>query len=105
MTLRVYVPADTTAAALGADAVALAVVAEAAQRDLPIELVRNGSRGAYWLEPLLEVEDDAGRRSFGPVSPEDVGPLMDAGFPGAGDHELALGDVAALPTTLNSSAG
>ncbi len=97
MTQRVYVPADTTAAALGADAVAAAVVAEAALRNLPVELVRNGSRGAYWLEPLLEVEDDQGRGGFGPVTPADVGELMDAGFPGKEAHPLALGDVDALP--------
>ena len=57
MSLRIYVPADTTAAALGADAVAALVVSEASKRGLSFELVRNGSRGAYWLEPLLEVED------------------------------------------------
>ncbi|MEE4174310.1 MAG: NADH-ubiquinone oxidoreductase-F iron-sulfur binding region domain-containing protein [Xanthomonadales bacterium] len=97
MTLRVFVPADTTAAALGADAVAAAVVQAAARRGIDLELVRNGSRGAYWLEPLLEVEDEAGRRGFGPVEPEDVGPLMDVGFPPRGEHPLALGDVEALP--------
>ncbi|MEM1410865.1 MAG: NADH-ubiquinone oxidoreductase-F iron-sulfur binding region domain-containing protein [Pseudomonadota bacterium] len=97
MTLQIYVPADTTAAALGADAVARTVVVEASRHGMPIELVRNGSRGAYWLEPLLEVEDEQGRRGFGPVSPEDVGELMAAGFPNAGEHPLALGDVDDLP--------
>jgi formate dehydrogenase iron-sulfur subunit len=97
VTLRIYVPADTTAAALGADAVAAAVVAEASLRHMNIELVRNGSRGAYWLEPLLEVEDEAGRRGYGPVEPSDVGGLMSVGFPAVGEHPLALGDVDALP--------
>ena len=59
---RVYVPADSTARSLGADAVAAAI--EAAD----IELVRTGSRGLYWLEPLLEIETAAGRIGFGPVS-------------------------------------
>ncbi len=97
MTRRIYVPADTTAAALGADAVAALVVNEAARRGEPIELVRNGSRGAYWLEPLLEVEDDDGRRAFGPVRPEDIPELFAADFPAVGEHPLALGDIEAHP--------
>ena len=97
MKRRIFVPADTTAAALGADAVAALVVNEAARRGEPMELVRNGSRGAYWLEPLLEVEDDNGRRAFGPVRPEDIPELFAADFPAAGEHPLALGDIEAHP--------
>ncbi len=97
MTPRLYIPADTTAAALGADAVAAAAVACAARRGVKLELVRNGSRGAYALEPLLEYEDDHGRRAFGPVAPGDLESLFEAGFPAAGEHPLALGDIEQLP--------
>lgn len=97
MTPRLFIPADTTASALGADAVAAAAVACAARQGVNIELVRNGSRGAYALEPLLEYEDEQGRRGFGPVSPGDVEALFDAGFPDAGGHPLALGDIEKLP--------
>ncbi|KAA9132521.1 formate dehydrogenase [Marinihelvus fidelis] len=89
--IRVFVPRDTTAAALGADRVAAAIVAEAARSGIPIELVRNGSRGAFWLEPLVEVEDGRGRRLFGPVNVEDVPGLFASGFPFDCDHPLAQG--------------
>jgi formate dehydrogenase iron-sulfur subunit len=65
--MKLFVPRDAAARALGADAVAAAVGAEAARRGIAIELVRNGSRGMFWLEPLLEVETAAGRIGFGPV--------------------------------------
>ena len=55
MSVRLYIPLDTSARAVGADRVARAVVAAAAERDLEIDIVRNGSRGLYWLEPLVEV--------------------------------------------------
>ena len=55
MSLRLYLPADSTALALGADAVAASIRAAAAKWSLAIDLVRNGSRGVCWLEPLLEV--------------------------------------------------
>ena len=54
---RIYVPCDSSALALGADALAEAICGEAAQRGIAIELVRNGSRGLLWLEPLVEVDD------------------------------------------------
>ena len=92
--MRVYVPRDAAARALGADAVAAAVVAEAARRGVAVTLVRNGSRGMVWLEPLLEVETETGRTAFGPVGAGDVGGLFDAGF---GAHPRALGPVEAIP--------
>ena len=89
---RVYVPADSTARSLGADAVAATI--EAA--DTEIELVRNGSRGLYWLEPLLEVETSAGRIGFGPLSAADAASLFADGIPDA-DHPDCLGLVEELP--------
>jgi len=89
--IRVFVPADTTACALGADQVA-AIIAEFANKSgLDIELVRNGSRGAFWLEPLVEVEAAGQRIAFGPVTPGDVPGLFEAGFPAECDHPLCLG--------------
>ncbi len=93
MSIRVYVPMDTTAKALGADQVASAISAQARQRGIDITLVRNGSRGAFWLEPLVEVVTDSGRLAFGPVSAGDVAGLFDAGFPARCEHPLALGNV------------
>ncbi|MCX5513068.1 formate dehydrogenase [Kaistia algarum] len=83
--VRIFVPGDSGALAVGADAVADAIRAAAAERGLAIEIIRNGSRGAYFLEPLVEVETPAGRVAFGPVAPGDVGELVAAGlFEGRG---------------------
>jgi formate dehydrogenase iron-sulfur subunit len=92
--IRVYVPCDAAALSVGADRVASAIQAEAAHRGRDIVLVRNGSRGALWLEPLVEVEHAGRRQAYGPVAPRDVVGLFDADFLGFGDHALALGDMA-----------
>jgi formate dehydrogenase iron-sulfur subunit len=88
---KVFVPSDTTARSLGADSVALAIAAEARRRGAKIEIVRNGSRGLYWLEPLVEVAIDGARTAYGPVTAADVPGLFDANFLTGGQHGLALG--------------
>ena len=70
MTLRIFVPRDAGAVAVGADEVASALEQEAAGRGLTIEIVRTGSRGMYWLEPMVEVATPQGRVAFGPVTSE-----------------------------------
>lgn len=97
MSHRVYVPMDTTALALGADEVAAAIKAEAQQRGIEVEIVRIGSRGAFWLEPLVEVDVAGERRAFGPVAENDVSRLFDAGFPGDCDDGLSLGPITEIP--------
>ncbi|WP_116473957.1 formate dehydrogenase beta subunit [Zobellella maritima] len=98
MTLRVYVPYETTALSLGAEDVATLIRREAEQRGVDIEIIRNGSRGLFWLEPLVEVETDDGRYGFGPIELDDVASLFDAGFErGAVDHPLALGLTEQIP--------
>ena len=89
--ITVYVPRDASALSLGADKVARAIVAEAAARNIEVRLVRNGSRGLFWLEPLVEVATPAGRVAYGPVKARDVGGLFDAGFLDGGEHSLGLG--------------
>src|SRR5262245_21087774 len=90
-TTKIFVPSDTTARSLGADAVAAAVEAEAKQRGVNVEIVRNGSRGLYWLEPLVEVLVGDVRHAYGPVTAADVSALFDAKFLTGGKHALALG--------------
>ncbi len=97
----VYVPRDSTAIALGANEVATAILAEAAKRKLDIKLVRNGSRGIFWLEPLVEVATAAGRIAYGPVMPEDVASLFDADFLHGGAHALAQGLTEEIPYLKN----
>jgi formate dehydrogenase iron-sulfur subunit len=92
--VRIFVPLDSAAKALGADEVAAAVQAEALRRGLEVTVVRNGSRGMVWLEPLLEVDTEAGRLAFGPIEAGDVAGLFDAGF---GAHAKALGPTEELP--------
>ncbi len=97
MSLQLYLPRDTTALALGAERVAVALLQEAARRDLPLELVRNGSRGMFWLEPLLELVQGGERIAFGPVSVAAVPTLLDALASDAAAHPLCLGPVEAIP--------
>src|SRR5262249_8080624 len=77
---RLFVPRDAGALAVGADEVAKALAAAGERRREPIEIVRTGSRGLYWLEPMIEVETPTSRIAYGPVAPEDVGSLLDAGL-------------------------
>jgi formate dehydrogenase iron-sulfur subunit len=91
MTARVYIPCDSGARSLGADAVAKAIAAEAQKRGVSVEVVRTGSRGLYWLEPMIEVENSAGRLAYGPVTAAEVAALFDADFLHGGNHRLALG--------------
>ena len=91
MSFTVYVPRDASALSLGAEAVASAIAAQATHRGLDVTIVRNGSRGMFWLEPLVEVVTPQGRMAYGPVQPEDVASLFDAEFLHGGAHALALG--------------
>ena len=91
MSAKIYVPCDMAAVSVGADAVARAVAREISIRNLDVTLVRNGSRGMFWLEPLVEVETPAGRIAYGPVSSEAVPGLFDAGMLEGKMHALCLG--------------
>jgi len=97
MTLRVYVPRDSAAVSVGADEVAARLEEALAARGLTAEVVRNGSRGLLWLEPLVEVQTPAGRMGYGPVSVDDVEALLDAGLLEGGAHPLSLGPVEQVP--------
>jgi formate dehydrogenase iron-sulfur subunit len=94
---RVYVPRDSGALSVSAEEVARGIAAEAVLRGAPLELVRNGSRGLYWLEPMVEVETPAGRVAYGPVAPGDVAGLFRAGILEGGTHALFLGKTEDIP--------
>jgi formate dehydrogenase iron-sulfur subunit len=96
--VKVYVPADTAAVAVGADAVAAALRCEAETLGVAVDLVRTGSRGVFELEPLVEVETPGGRQGYGRVSAGMVPALVAAGlFQGAPGHPSHLGRPEALP--------
>jgi len=89
--VKIYVPNDMCSVALGADEVAGALAIEAARRSLPIEIVRNGSRGLFTIEPLVEVETAEGRIGYGPVYPDEVKALVAAGLFEGAAHAKRIG--------------
>ena len=97
----IYVPGDSGALSLGADEVCAAIRREAGARGLEVQLVRNGSRGAYWLEPLVEVASAGKRIAYGPVGPADVPGLFDAHWLEGGAHRLQLGEAGRLAWFAN----
>jgi formate dehydrogenase iron-sulfur subunit len=97
MSITIFVPRDAAALAVDADVVSAAIAGQACARDIPVRIVRNGSRGLLWLEPMVEVQTSSGRVAYGPVRTEDVPSLFDAGFLQGGAHALRLGPVEELP--------
>jgi formate dehydrogenase iron-sulfur subunit len=96
MSLRVFVSRDAGAIAVGADEVALKLERAAAKRGKAIEIVRTGSRGLYWLEPMVEFATARGRVAFGPVREADVASLLEAML-ADGPHALRLGIAEEIP--------
>ena len=88
---KVYIPSDSAVSSIGGDEVARLISDEAKLRNLEIEIIRNGTRGALWLETLVEVESAQGRIAYGPVNPIDVVTLFESGFLDGGVHPLSLG--------------
>jgi formate dehydrogenase iron-sulfur subunit len=77
---RLFIPKDAAAVAVGADDVAVAFAKGATAAGQAVEIVRTGSRGMMWLEPLIEVEIGGVRHGFGPVEASDVGTLLKDGL-------------------------
>jgi formate dehydrogenase iron-sulfur subunit len=100
--LRVFVPRDAAACSVGADETAAAILAEGRRRGIDVDVVRNGSRGLLWLEPMVEIDAAGVRYAYGPVQSAEVGKLFDAGFLDASSaaargHALALGPTEEIP--------
>jgi formate dehydrogenase iron-sulfur subunit len=92
-----FLPCDSLARAVGADEVSTALITQAKERNLPLELQRTSSRGLYWLEPLLEMDTPQGRIGFGPLTADDVPSVLDSLKDEPSKHPLALGLVEELP--------
>ncbi|HLY07117.1 MAG TPA: SLBB domain-containing protein, partial [Rhizomicrobium sp.] len=97
MKRRVFVSRDAGAIAVGADRVAAAIASAAKRATLEIEIVRTGSRGAYWLEPLVEIDTPGGRIGYGPISPEEIPGLFACGFLDGGRHSKGVGQTDSIP--------
>ncbi len=98
---KIYVPRETAAVSVGADEVALAIAQVAKKTGADIELIRNGSWGATWLEPLVEVEVDGTRIAYGNVTSDDVAGMFAADFINGGEHERRLGPIMEVPYLIN----
>ncbi len=99
--VRIYVPRETAAVSVGADEVALAIARQAKETGAAIELVRNGSWGATWLEPLIEIGVGDKRIAYGNVTPADVPDLFKAGLLTGGKHDKRLGPVNEIPWLID----
>ncbi len=97
MTTRIYVSRDSGALCVGAEGVAEAFRKEIKDRGLDVEIVRTGSRGMYWLEPLVEVETPEGRVGYGPVKANKVSSLIDDGLLDGKKLDLSIGVVDDYP--------
>lgn len=97
MTVRLYLPRDAAARSMGADRVARIIEETARARKLDLQLVRTGSRGLLWLEPLLEVETPRGRVGYGPVTGDNVASLLTDAVLQGGAHPLGIGLVEQHP--------
>ena len=97
MAIKVYVPIDAASLSVGAEAVAKAIAAEAVRQHQSVHIVRNGSRGLFWLEPMIEVETGQGRIAYGPVEAHEVAGLFDCGFLSGGMHAKRLGPTEEIP--------
>ncbi len=100
---RIFISRDSGALCVGAEAVAKKFRDEAKDRGLDVEIVRTGSRGMYWLEPLIEVETPEGRVGYGPVKASKVGDLIDAGMLDGKPHETCIGVVDEYPWIKNQT--
>lgn len=96
MTLKIFIPRDATAIAVGADEVVAAFEQIAEKRGLPIEIVRTGSRGLHWLEPMVEMATPKGRVAYGPMSSVDVASVLES-MASNGPHALRLGIADEIP--------
>jgi formate dehydrogenase iron-sulfur subunit len=88
---RIFVSRDAASLSVGAGRMARMIREEATARGLPLEIISTGSRGLFWLEPLVEVETAEGRIAYGPIRPSDVASLFGAGFLSGAAHPLRLG--------------
>jgi len=96
MTIQIFIPQDSTACSVGANDVAEKI--QELTQGKNVEIIRNGSRGLFWLETLLEVSTPEGRVAYGPVDEDDVESLLEQGLlEGAQSHPLSLGLTEEIP--------
>lgn len=101
MATKIYVPRETAAISVGADEVAIAIARQAKKSGDSIQIIRNGSWGATWLEPLIEVEVEGKRIAYGNVDATEIPDLFAADFLNGGKHDRRLGPIDEIPYLIN----
>lgn len=71
MMRRLYIPQDTSARAVGADR-----LAKAWEKERDVEIVRTSSRGAFYLEPLVETDEPHGRIGWPNAAERDLSRIL-----------------------------
>ena len=99
--VKIFLSRDSAALSVGADAVAKAILMEAERRGRAVTLIRTGSRGLLWLEPLAEIQAGPNRIAYGPIDPSDVSSLFDADWLRGRSHALGLGPLESVPYFAN----
>jgi formate dehydrogenase iron-sulfur subunit len=99
--IKIFVPRDSSATAVGAHEVAAAIAKEAKAKKISVQIIRNSTRGMAFAEPFVEVETANGRVGYGPVEVKDVKGLFAAGFHEGKKHKLGNGLVDQIPYLKN----
>ena len=98
---KIFIPMDTAAMSMGSNDVAKKIKSFAENQNKNIEIIRNGSWGMSWLEPLIEVCVDDERIAYGPVTVDDVEDLFKSGFLRGEKHQLFQGKTEEIPYLKN----
>ncbi|MFA5702790.1 MAG: NADH-ubiquinone oxidoreductase-F iron-sulfur binding region domain-containing protein [Advenella sp.] len=99
--IKIYIPMDSAAVAMGANELVAPIQEMALTQNINVEIIRNGSRGLLWLEPLVEIETPQGRIGYGPVTLEDLPDLFNAGWLSGQAHPLSQGITDDIPYLKN----
>ena len=59
--IKIYIPKETSACSVGSELIAEKIT-DLAQGHKHISIIRNGSWGAFWLEPFIEIEKNGNRQ-------------------------------------------
>jgi len=94
---KIFIPRETAAMSMGSDELAEKIALFSESKNISIEIVRNGSWGMSWLEPLIEVDTSDGRVAYGPVSIDDIESLFESNFLEGSDHALCQGKTQNIP--------
>lgn len=100
-TISIYIPRDTAAIAMGVEELIEPILAQAKTQGIELNIIRNGTRGLLWLEPLIEVLTEQGRVAYGPIFEEDLDSLFAANWLHGGAHPLCHGLTEDIPYLKN----